>query len=111
MLIVSVALRTSAAPCGAKGSPPALPPPMAVYTSLTFGFFCTSSRAFSAAAKVCASVLPGGSEIDTCVCDRSSGGMKPVGSSGTSINEPTRNTAAASVVRMRCFRHQRAQPM
>ncbi len=50
MLIVSTALRTSAAPCGAKGSAPALPPPMAVYTSLMCGFFCTISRACSASA-------------------------------------------------------------
>jgi hypothetical protein len=54
-------------------------------------------------------VLPGGSVTVTCVCDRSSGGMKPVGSSGTSMNEPTKNTSAPSSVHQRWRRHQAAQ--
>ena len=74
-------------------------------------FFCTSSRAASAAAKVCAKLLPGGSDSVTCVCDKSSGGMKPVGSSGTSASEPAMKAPAASVVHRRCFRHHAAQPM
>ena len=52
---VSVARVTSGRPApGVKVSAPVLPPPMAVYTSFTCGLFCTSSRACSAAAKVCA---------------------------------------------------------
>ena len=76
--------------------------------SFTCGFFSTMRRACSATAKVCWNVAPGGSERYTCVCERSSGGMKPAGSSGTSMNEPTQNAAAATSVLMRCFTHQAA---
>ena len=37
------------------------------------------------------------------------GGTKPVARYGTSENDPTKNTAAASIVSTRCFRHQAAQ--
>ena len=108
MLMVNVALRTSAAPCGTNGSLPAAPPPIAVYTIFTCGFCCTMMRACSAVARVCVRVLPGGSEIYTCVCDKSSGGRNPVGNNGTNANEPKKNTAAPSIVRMRCRRHHAA---
>jgi hypothetical protein len=111
MLMVSVALRTSDAPATMNGSPPVLPPPTAVYTSFTCGFFCTISRACSAAAVVCCSVLPGGSVTVTCVCDRSSGGMKPVGSRPTRKNDAAVKSTTASVTLTRCFRAHCAQRM
>src|SRR3954465_15875496 len=60
---------------------------------------------------VCSKVLPGGRVRYPCVCDRSSGGRKPVGRKGTSENEPKKKTSAAMVVFTRCFRHHAAQPM
>ena len=111
MLIVRVATRTSDAPPTMNGSAPVLPPPMAVYTSFTCGFFCTITRACSAAAYVCCSVLPGGSVTVTWVCDRSSGGMKPVGSSPTSTNDAAVNAITASVTFTRCFSAHAAQRM
>ena len=95
---VRVALRTSAAPCGAKGSPPALPPPMVVYTLVTSGMALSKARADSAEAKDWLSVLPGGSSRCTCVCELSSGGIKPLGRSGMSMTEPTKNAAAPTDV-------------
>ena len=44
--------------------------------------------------RVCSKVLPGVSSSVTWVCAKSSGGMKPVGSSGISISETTKNAAA-----------------
>jgi len=58
MLIVSVALRASAAPRGSNALDPAAPPPIAVYTSLTCGFFSTIARACSAVASVCSKRAP-----------------------------------------------------
>ena len=56
-------------------------------------------------------MLPGGSVMLTCVCDRSSGGMKPVGSKPTSTNEPIVNAIAAIVTLMRRFSAHCAQRM
>ena len=57
--MVSVALRASAAPDGANGSVPAVPPPMVVYTLFTCCTPMTIRRACSATALVCSSVEPG----------------------------------------------------
>ena len=62
-------------------------------------------------AKVCSKVLPGGNETLTCVCDKSSGGMKPVGKNFTKNSEPPMNNAAAMMVMRRCFKHHAAQRM
>ena len=70
------------------------------------GLRCTISRACSATATVCLSVAPGGSSMLTCVCDRSSGGMKPVDSRPISPSEPKKNTMVISVVSTRWRRHQ-----
>ena len=43
-------------------------------------------------------MAPGGSVNVTWVCDRSSGGMKPVGNSGTNRNEPTKVESTLWVV-------------
>jgi hypothetical protein len=59
--------------------------------------------------RVCASVAPGGSSRYTWVCELSSGGMKPVGSSGISASEPTKNAMVAAKVIQRCFMHHAAQ--
>ena len=56
--------------------------------------------------------LTGGSVSETCVCDRSSGGMKPVGNSGVRPSRaPRKNTAAIADVRTRCLRHHCAMRM
>ena len=62
-------------------------------------------------ARVWASVLPGGSSRCTWVCELSSGGMKPVGSSGISMREPTKNSVAATMVTSRCRVAQPTQTM
>ena len=106
--MVSVALRTSAEPM-ANGSPPAEPPPMVVYTLFTYWLVSSRARACSATCSVSLSVLPGGSSRYTWVCELSSGGMKPVGSSGTSAIEPTKNSSAPIMVTSRWRTHQLAQ--
>ena len=103
-LSVSTARCTSAAAPGLKPSP-LEPPPTEEYTLTTFGLRASCTRAVSATLRVCASVLPGGSSMVICVWPRSAGGTKPVGSSGTSISEPTKKPMAARMVTRRWRRH------
>jgi hypothetical protein len=107
--MVSVALRVSVLPLPMKGSAPAVPPPMVVYTLFTCATPITRWRASSATARVCASVAPGGSSRYTWVCELSSGGMKPVGSSGMSASEPMKKAMVAANVVQRWRTHQAAQ--
>ena len=81
---------------------------MVVYTLRTSLMRVSSTRAASAVAIVSLSVEPGGSSRYTWVCELSSGGMKPVGNSGISITEPTKNAMAPAPVMRRCLRHQLA---
>ena len=71
----------------------------------TFAVSPKGGRSRSATARVSAKVEPGGSSTLICVCARSAAGTKPVGSSGTSEIEPTKNSAAAIMVRPRWRRH------
>ena len=71
---------------------------MVVYTLVTSGMALRSCLADSAAAIDWLKVLPGGSSRRTCVCELSSGGMKPLGKSGMSMMEPTKNAAAPTDV-------------
>ena len=82
---------------------------MVVYTLFTCATAATRWRASSATARVRASVAPGGSSRYTWVCELSSGGMKPVGSSGMSASEPTKNAMVAAKVIQRCWMHHAAQ--
>ena len=107
--MVSVALRVSVLAPPMKGSVPAEPPPMVVYTLCTCSTWAMRWRASSATARVCASVAPGGSSRYTWVCELSSGGMKPVGSSGISASEPMKKAAVAMKVIHRCLMHHAAQ--
>jgi len=59
----------------------------------------------SATAVVWARVAPGASERYTCVCELSSGGMKPVLSSGIIATEAKKNRVASTMVLNRCRMH------
>ena len=102
---MSDALRTSVLPPSAKGPAPAMEPTV-VKTRVMSATGAINSRARSAAARVSSRVLPGGNSTLTAVWLRSAAGMKPVGSRGTSATEPTKKSTAASMVVLRCPRHQ-----
>ena len=103
---VSTARRASAEAPGAKASP-LEPPPIELKTLLTCGICMLARRACSATARVSAKVLPGGSSSVIWVWPRSAAGTKPVGKSGTSEMEPTKNRPAHTAVTKRWCRHQR----
>ena len=105
-LMVSTARRASAAAPGANASP-LEPPPIELKMLTICGMSAISLRACSAMRSVCAKVLPGASSIVTCVCPRSPGGIKVVGSKPTKDTEPTKNRPAPIAVTSRWRKHHR----